>query len=229
MDNWLELTSIVLGSSVITGFLTYKISNRKQNTNEFISVVSEYKEMLLQWKAEKKELQDEAKSMKLQITRLERSEVEHKIEIINLRNQLMIFEGSHGDVPIPIWLKDTKGVMLFLNDEYEKLILHPVNKVKQDYIGKTDYEFWESVYGKEKGYKIADSFRRNDLAVQKSRKPLNIYEEWGNSNINTMANIIKYPRFSYAGGSGGRIVIGIGGLILTMKQFNEENKIEIQG
>jgi hypothetical protein len=218
-ESWIEIITIALGSSGLTGYLTYRLSSRKQDNNEFVSIVNEYKEMLVEWKLEKKELQDEAKSLRRKIEQLEKSEIELKLEVISLRNQLMIFEGSHGDVPVPIWLKDTKGVMLFLNDEYEKVVLHPLGKTKKDYIGKTDYEFWTSVFGKEKGAEIAKEFRGNDLDVQKGKRPSNIKETWKvDSEMTYVGNIVKYPRFSYTGSNNNRIVIGIGGIILNIKE-----------
>ena len=196
---------ITVFSSVFGGglaaYLTYKLGNRKQQEAEFVSVVKEYKELVMGYKNDVDNLRQEVKNLSLGMHEKEK-------EITQLRNQLMIFESSHSDVPIPIWLKDTSGKMLFVNPEYERALLQPINKSAKDYIGNTDVKVW--------GEKVSKQFREHDKKVMMLKKPIEFEETWTGTNGSKMkGKIIKYPRFL------NNTVIGIGGVIVEKWRCDE--------
>lgn len=183
-----------ISGGALASFLTFRLGNRKQDESEFATLVSQYKELTESYKQEVIQLRTEVNQIRVDLNTKEN-------EVIQLRNQLMIFESSHVDVPVPIWLKDTEGKMLFLNDEYEKAILNPSGKTKQDYIGKKDVDVW--------GEKVGNSFYNNDREVMRKRHSIEFIEEWEGLNGDFYkGKVIKYPRFL------NRTVIGIGGIMI---------------
>jgi len=193
----IKLIGLVLGGGTIGAFLTYKLSDRKQDTNDFATLVKEYKELVDDYK---KELSD----LKTEVDALKKAKDDNYEEIVNLRNQLLIFESSHVDIPVPIWLKDINGKMLFVNQEYERAILHPIGKSSKDYIGHTDIDVWRKEVGKK--------FIENDRKVVRYKKAIEFTEEWeGLNGQKFKGRLIKYPRFI-----NNKTVIGIGGIIIEM-------------
>jgi len=199
----MEIGSTIIGIiSAIAGgglgsFFTYKTNASKQNSSEFEILVQEYKDIVSALKIEVTALRTEVDDVKLIL--------EHRNkEIVNLRNQLIIFESSHSDVPVPIWLKDTNGKMLFLNPDYEQKILVPLAKTSEDYIGKTDYEVWDK--------KTSDQFKRHDREVMRKKVPVRFIERWkGQNGVVLEGELIKYPRFL------NKTIVGIGGIIIDVK------------
>jgi len=121
-------------------------------------------------------------------------------EVASLKNKLMVFESSHFDLPLPMWMKDVKGRMIFMNDSCQELILEPLGLKIEDYLGKTDVEFWGEEYGAQ--------FSRTDNKVLRSKKPLDAIHTILDSNKEeTSVMVLKYPRFH------GNEIIGVGGLI----------------
>ncbi len=68
-------------------------------------------------------------------------------------------------IPDPVWLKDTHGVYLSCNSQFERLY----NAPEADIIGRTDYDFVDA--------ELADSFRENDRKAMEVDKP-RANEEW---------------------------------------------------
>jgi hypothetical protein len=201
----LKILGIIFGAGGLGGFLTYKLGNRKQDNSEFISVVTEYKQLVEGYKAEVGELRKEVLSLKTFLDK------KHD-EVVHLRNQLMIFESSHVDIPVPMWLKDTKGVMLFLNEEYERLILHPSGKTSKEYIGHTDFDVWPK--------EVARLFTSNDKEVMRKKKPVEFVETWaGQNDVVFEGRLLKFPRFLNR-----NTVIGIGGIIMEIKEVKKTKK-----
>lgn len=199
-----ELVGTALGSGVVTALITYRLGNRKQDESDFNSLIKEYKGLVIQYKNQVEKLEERVRIVEREI-KAKDSELAH------LKSQLMIFESSHGDVPVPIWLKDTSGVMLYLNDEYERQILNPIGKTREDYIGKTDAEVWPE--------DVAKSFREHDTEVMRKKKPLTFQEEWyGSNDVAYVGEVVKYPRFMNNTGRS-RTVIGIGGMIIGAKKL----------
>jgi hypothetical protein len=203
-----NIIGLLLGGSALGAILVYLINRRKQQQSEFVALIEEYKDMLKELKVEHKTMEtkfDEAlERHSKQIKKLEREVEEKEREIIQLRNQLIIFESSHSDVPVPMWLKDTSGKMLFLNKEYEEKILHPLNKTAEDYLHKYDIDIWP--------IDVAKMFTNHDKLVMKSKRSVEAIECWvGTDGVEIEGRVLKYPRFANR-----NTVIGIGGIVIEM-------------
>lgn len=196
-NNIITIIGYALSGGLFAAFLTYKLGNRKQDQNEFTALIIEYKNLVESYKKEVNNLKIDFEKLKLDFSAKNE-------EIIGLRNQLIIFESSHSDIPIPIWLKDTSGKMLFVNREYEKELLNPINKTTADYIGFTDVEVWGEVLG--------GAFQKHDRQVMIKKIAIEFEETWtGAAGTIWKGKVIKYPRFL------NRTVIGIGGIIVYKK------------
>jgi len=197
-EDLLKMIGLVFGSGIAGAFLSFKLGNRKQDNSEFTSVVKEYKQLVDEYKKDVNLLRDEVRQLKIY-------NANKRDEVTTLRNQLMIFESSHSDIPIPVWLKDTRGRMLFLNKEYENIILNPIGKKAGDYIGQLDTAIWD----KETSMK----FIEHDREVMKKKRPIEFSEDWiGANGVRFQGRVIKYPRFL-----NGKTVIGVGGIIIEIK------------
>lgn len=204
-EDILKIIGLVFGSGIAGAFLSFKLGNRKQDNSEFTSIVSEYKELVLDYK-------NEVLQLRIDVDNLTKYLQEKRDEVKTLRNQLMIFESSHSDIPIPVWLKDTQGRMLFVNQEYENQLLNPIGKTADDYIGSLDKHIW--------GKDVANVFIENDREVMRKKRPIEFTEKWVGANGQLMeGRLIKYPRFL-----NGKTVIGIGGIIIEIKKVYANNK-----
>lgn len=207
MDTKTIITTVIgtLFGGGFGAYLSYKLGYRKQDEAEFSVLVREYKGLLDSHKVDLDSLRQEVVMIRAELVDKDR-------EILQLRNQLMVFESSHSDVPVPMWLKDTSGVMLFVNDEFERVILHPMNMTARDYIGYTDSEIWGDVIGKE--------LNLNDKRVMRTKKVTQFQECWRGGNGQTWCGkIIKYPRFLNS-----KTVIGIGGIIVDRWKVNDNGE-----
>ena len=96
MDWTLIITTVVsaiCGGGIATYF-NYRINNRKEDTNEFSTIINEYKRLLDSDKVEIARLSSEVSDLK-------ERDVQKTLEIQNLKHQLIIFESSHIDIPLP--------------------------------------------------------------------------------------------------------------------------------
>ena len=80
---------------------------------------------------------------------------------------------SLANLPNPYWIKKYDPirddfVMVYLNDAYEEDYLISVGKTKDEYIGKTDTEFW--------GAEVAEAYNRHDREILTS-KSSDIFKE----------------------------------------------------
>lgn len=194
LNSFIPLITTLLTGGGLGVFLTFKLGNRKQNQSELEKVIDTYRERTLEDSAVIKELRD-------RIDQLERITNKRDLEVVNLRNQLMLFESSHVDIPLPMWLKDVNGVMLFLNREFEDTFLRPIGKTSHDYIGKRDADIFEK--------KDAEAFAKSDAEVYRKKRPTRFIEEVTRNGEVFEVTSIKYPRFL------GNTIIGIGGVLLT--------------
>lgn len=201
------ILGILAGGGGFTGFLVYLINLKKHKQNEFLLLISEYKQMVADSKLEFQskigayaaEISQHAEA----IQSLKELIIKRDKEIIQLRNHIMVFEGSHIDVPIPRWLKDSSGKVLFLNRAFEKEILYPLNKEAKDYLNKTDAEFWD--------LKTSELFNKNDLHVIRTKQPKEFIETWpGDNNTIIEGRVLKYPRYF----ANTKNIIGVGGMVL---------------
>lgn len=117
-----------------------------------------------------------------------------------LRTKVVLFESSHQSLPIPQWLKDRDGKVLSANPAYGSMVLEPLGKTLDDYIGHTD----ANVYPKE----IAMEYKVNDQRVWVTG------ETWiGHETVMTPSGpqqwqIVKYLRRN------GPLKLGIGGIAI---------------
>lgn len=206
--DWTQVITALISAAAGGGLgslLTYKAKAKEQENDEFRILIAEYKEMLKANRNDIENLQHQIDELKAQLS-------ERELTILGLQNRLIIFESSHTDIPLPMWLKDTKGVMLFLNDEYEKQILHPIDMTKADYIGRTDRDVWAE--------EIADAWRENDLKIMRTKSPQMMTEHWYGPDGMIEGRVVKYPRFL------NRTVIGIGGICIEYHPMPDSDKLE---
>lgn len=204
MDWTLIITGLIsaLAGGGLASYFNYKLGSKKENTNEFTLLLEQYKLL-------RKSDMEEILGLKSRINELENKDLERMLEIQSLKHQLMVFESSHFDIPLPNWLKDTSGRVLFINKEYEETFLIPRGYNMNDYIGSDDYAVWEEAFAK----KII----QNDREVIRTKKPITYIEEIEiNGNV-IYTEILKYPRKFKD------VVIGIGGIVL--RQSNETFKL----
>lgn len=190
-----EVTKFI-GSGLAGVLLAFKLGSRKQDTSEFNILVDKYKELL-----DKTELRLNTIEEEMEILRKENSD--QKEEISKLRTQLMIFEGSHLDLPLPMWMKDVNGEMIFLNDHYEEEFLIPRGYSTVDYVGKNDYSVWPDA--------IAKAFVSHDketIKRRQSRRYIEILEDSKGEKV--FAEVLKYPRML------DNRIIGISGIVLRV-------------
>ena len=131
-----------------------------------------------------------------------------EIENADLRLQLINLKTYHPEMPIPMWLKDTNGKMLSLNQAYEDMFLFPQSKTRLDYIGNYDEAIWNE--------DIADAFRSNDLIATSTKSFVEVHEELLDNPLLKPWRFYKYPIYSQG------VFIGIAGLALP-----REKKLEI--
>lgn len=183
----------VLFSGGIGSFLTWKLDNRKEDTTEFGTLLNEYKAL-------REKDQQELNLLRERLDRLENIEKDLLLQIQSLQNKLLIFEGSHSDIPLPTWLKDTNGKMIFLNKDYEDTFLLPRGYDIEDYLGKGDESVWEEP--------IAKVFMKHDKEVILNKKAQRFIEQVTINDTNIWLEVLKYPRmFNHN-------VIGIGGIMI---------------
>lgn len=125
-------------------------------------------------------------------------------EISVLKAQLENMKKAFPDLPIPLWLKDRNGIMLSLNDAYEKAFLIPQGKHRGDYIMQDDKAIWPE--------RVAELFKKNDLkAIERGKSVRIVFEEAPEMDILKNWQFIKYPY--YIDGT----LIGIGGIAIPLE------------
>lgn len=120
-------------------------------------------------------------------------------DVVFLRSNLQTLSAVKNDLPVPVWLKDNNGKMLFVNSEYERLFLFPINKTKADYIGKYDSDIWPK--------ETAEEYRANDIKAMQSNGPLYTVEQIPMvGTLRKSLQVIKYVQRKEGS------IIGIGGV-----------------
>ena len=112
-------------------------------------------------------------------------------------------------IPNLVWMKNTEGVYLACNAEFELFFGHP----EADIVGKTDYDFIDR--------ELAEFFRDHDRAAMASGKPT-VNEEWisyARDGHRAYLVTTKTPMFSPDGSVIG--VLGIAQDITEMRQQKE--------
>ena len=164
----INLVAAVAGGGVSSYFI-YKIANKKQGTSDFQVVIENYKTLL-------DKFEEKIANLEFEISEMRKVERLQSDELSSLRSQLLIFESSHSDIPLPMWLKDQNGKMLFVNRYYEDTFLIPFGKTGIEYVGKTDYDIWSK--------EVADGFVKNDQEVMRNGDHMTFIEKLEDKNGN---------------------------------------------
>lgn len=104
--------------------------------NEYLKIINNYAARI-------NGLENEISNLKNIIEKL-------NISLVKKENEFTLFSSIKYDYPFPFWIKDTKGIMIFINQAYEKAF----GVSKERYVGQTDDQIW----GKEK----AEAYKRGD-------------------------------------------------------------------
>jgi hypothetical protein len=160
--NYLEIIAAVVGGGLFTQIFNFVLSKQKAEKDDFESIVD-------QWQSDNKRLREENQTHIIKQNQLFKKIAEMEKRISNLNTKLLIMESAGMNIPLPTWLKDLDGTMLAINDSYEFYFLKPIDKTKEDYIGKTDFDIWNE--------EIAKIYKENDLAVLHSMKKIWFGEE----------------------------------------------------
>lgn len=97
----------------------------------------------------------------------ERKRLENQLAQIreNLESERSFLKTLIRTIPNLVWMKDTEGVYLACNAEFERFFGHPEAQI----VGKTDYDFIDR--------ELAEFFRDHDRAAMSAGKPT-VNEEW---------------------------------------------------
>lgn len=213
-----ETLAIIIGSllsgSLITGILQY-FSKRKENEiNHQDALTNDFEVLQKAWRVEFTRLSERLEDMHREIVevsnenkQLKQRQAELTNIIDKLKERLSKVSSIHPDLPIPMWIKDTSGMMMSLNESYETAFLIPNGFERDDYIGNRDIDIW--------GREQAKKFRENDKIV-KDANELIMVDEGQNDKDSPFYGwqLFKYPKFSDG------VLIGIGGIALPTKQNN---------
>ena len=164
-----QILLFVTGAGLST-MVNFLISKKKEDREDFSAIIQ-------LWKDDNNRLRVMEESLKDRIGALEDT-------INDLKFKLLLLETSHMELPIPMWIKDEKGVMLYVNKEYERMFLHPLGKTAADYVGKLDSDFWPA--------DVAANFRSNDLRAQGNA--IFTFEQLPIKDKVYNLFVIKYPR-----------------------------------
>lgn len=168
-----------------------KNDERKYNADDFVLLKQSWQEEFTRLKAKV-----DATSISEQECNKKYAELELKYRALSA--QIKLIEVSSPRLRAPQWLKDEDGVMLSLNDAYEDTFLVPIGKKREDYVGKTDIEFW--------GTDIGTIYRNHDLQVMRDKKPYSSIEPVKGPDGIYNVYVIKYPILMDE-----KYVVGIGG------------------
>jgi two-component system sensor histidine kinase/response regulator len=149
------------------------------------------------------------------ITELKRLEVELEQTREGLESERALLKTLVRTIPNLVWLKDTQGIYLACNAEFEKFFGHSEAEI----VGKTDFDFVPT--------ELAQSFRDNDRAAMAAGKP-SVNEEWITYAVDGHRAFLvttKTPMYRPDGGVMG--VLGVAHDITEMRR-QEDNLRESQ-
>jgi len=195
-DNINGITVLLSGlAGVLTWVTSNFVSKRQSKRDDFKAISDAY---AIEFERQNKKLID----LEARIQACADNEAEQASKIRNLQLTIKSISIQGLQLPIPMWMKDELGTMISLNDDYEKSFLLPLGKSREDYIGKTDIEFW--------GKEIGEIYSRNDQVVIQSKKPMVTVEP-----INTAVGIDKVYVIKYPYLISEQYVVGLGGIAIS--------------
>lgn len=197
-----DVLNIVLPfvGGLIGAGLTALVAFRNSKRSDFESLIDTFKEDNNRLREANIKLEVKMQQLEEKQDHLEEKLRQEKMRHDTLQHQLTLLEVAHIDLPLPQWMKDTKGIMLTLNDAYETHFLMPNNLERKDYVGHTDIDVWGEEIGKE--------YQRNDAKVKQKKRAMVVRESIHikRGDITDSWIIMKYPIYS------GRVLIGIAGV-----------------
>lgn len=189
---WVQIVIAAIGGGAVTPIFNYFIAKRQEDRNDETSHLKEYNNLINTYRElyelVSKEVQSEVIAKESILKELESV----KGELASLKAKLMLFENRQFSLPVPMWIKDTSGIMLSMNQAYEDYVLTPLNKNRYDYIGKTDEQFW--------GEELGKKYRQNDLKAHSSQDKVFVgYEDVLTSTGDIVScKVVKFVQ--YVGG-----------------------------
>lgn len=209
-ETFITVLSYVLGGGTMGAVGAFFMHYFKFKAKSKALEISASSRIISQWEKLLAPLQDKIQILENKLEDYRLRELRNLAKVTTLENQLILFESSHIDIPLPVWMKDTEGKMLFLNKRYEDMFLTPMGLSMGDYIGNKDKAVWS--------LEVAKKFGVNDKIVIRTKKPLRVIEavDDGAGNI-FYVDSLKYPRTTANGK-----VIGISGIIMDSGLTKEE-------
>lgn len=187
--NWVEISIALVTGGALQYSLNYIIAKKNASRDDFTRIVET-------WQKDNERLREENEKLNEEL---------HKIrtELADLRAKVILMESAHSDAPLPMWLKDSNGVMLSVNRAYEETFLRPLGKNASQYIGNKDFDIWP--------IEIAKQYQKNDNDVLRSGFPWRGTEPVLQAD-GTSENwyILKYVRYA------GTIKLGVAGIAVPI-------------
>jgi len=203
--DWQTLLAGAIGviTTLITQYsikLKTKADARKTNFEADNVLLESYNKLISKLESIKKDVEGENEKLRVEVRSYEDKRHEQNQKITNLQFKIIQLESAQMDLPIPMWLKDREGGILFLNKAYESLFLIPNGKDANDYIGSDDIKIW--------GKEIGALYKSHDLEVVQTGQIWNGKEKILIKGKIEIWQIIKYPRYF------GNSIIGIAGVAI---------------
>ena len=165
----------------------YFSKKRDSKVNKQATDQSGFEILQKAWKDEFHRLEDKIDEMHRELGRRQVVIETLENEVVLLKTRMTIMVATTPSLPIPAWKKSPDGVMLGLNEAYERTFLSPRGFKMADYVGAKDEKIW--------GKDLADHFRKNDDQAIKSKKnKATIFEERGDKTLEDWV-FLKYPEF----------------------------------
>lgn len=136
------------------------IEQLRENSKKQDERITELEEDLKKEREERKEME---KIYEVRMSEINDRYLEEVAKAHNLQAMLLIANTNAG-FPFPAWKKDNNLIMVELNDAYEVAFMKPAGKIKSDYIGKTDREYWGNP-------EIYEMYEKHDRLVQSGTLP----------------------------------------------------------
>lgn len=196
----------VLGGGTVGAIINSYFSSKSEDKKTDLEASDR---LILQWEKLLDPLRARVTDLESKLEEARQRELHYKEEISTLKNQLMIFESSHVDIPLAMWMKDTQGKLVFINSIYEDEFLIPRGYTAADYLGKTDSAVWSE--------KVVKAFSKHDAKIIREKKfSRDIEPVDDGSGGFYYVDVLKYPRKL------GAKVIGISGIIMGSALTREE-------
>lgn len=218
-NHFTEVLALIGGSLLPLLFKTVrnialgKAKTQSQTIKEILS-----KNVSLSEKIES--LQDELSAVRLQYQQQLRSlEIRYyednmslKREIDTLRNQIILFESSSNDLPVPTWLTDDHNVVIWVSRAYEDEILKPAGMETSDLIGKRIVELFEKGGGM--SLSALEDYEKNNMKALETGLPVYAIERIFVGQQEKKYFVVKYPRRF------GNRIVGISGAAIDLNIIN---------